>query len=186
MCKQIKRLAQLSECMHLSKTDRDACAWAVQQISPPIVEPEKGFNGFDFSSWPELPSKSTFNDYDRVRKKKHGTLMTQAWVDTVSSHLNQLAGVSISVNQALILATASGWRVIKFDWVKDQLQPELDSDGAEEITINNAMPKIMSGAITSITQVPSNVRKELESLVRIGRIKKPGSLDALAKIGFAL
>jgi hypothetical protein len=186
MCKEIKRLTLLSKCTHLSKTDRDALTWAIQLIEPPIVEPDKGFDGFDFSSWPSIPDKSLFGDYDRVRKKKHGTLMTQAWVDTVSHHLIQLAGVNIGVNQALEVATASGWRVIKFDWVKNQLQGDSDQVGDDEITINNVMPKIMSGAITSIANVPIPVRKELESMVRFDRIKKPASLKALQNIGFIL
>ena len=48
------------------------------------------------------------------------------------------------------------------------------------------MKKIMAGEIASIARVPKPVQKELESLVRFGTIKKAASLDALAKIGFAL
>jgi len=185
MCKEIKRLTLLSKCTHLSKTDRDAVQWAIQQIAPQIVEPDKGFDGFDFSKWPELPSKTLFHDYDRVRKKKHSTLMTQAWVDTVSHHLIQLAGANISVNQALELATASGWRVIKFDWVKNQLQGDSES-GGDEITKLNIKDKIKSGNITHITQIPKDVRSDLDSALRFDRIKNEKYRAALINIGFAL
>jgi hypothetical protein len=186
MCKEIKRLTLLSKCTHLSKTDRDACTWAIQQIEPPIVEPDKGFDGLDFSSWPELPIKSVFSEYDKVRKKKHGTLMTQAWVNTVSHHLIQLSGISISVNQALEIATASGWRVIKFDWVKNQLQGDSESSTDDDvITKLNIKAKIKSGNITHITQIPKDVRSDLDSALRFDRIKSDEFRDALINIGFA-
>jgi len=185
MCKEIKRLTLLSKCTHLSKTDRDAVTWAIQQIAPPIVEPEKGFDGFDFSSWPELPKKSVFDEYDKVRKKKHSTIMTQAWINTVSHHLIQLAGANISVNQALEVATASGWRVIKFDWVKNQLQGDSETGGDDEITNQNIKDKIKSGNVTHITQIPKDVKDDLVSALRFDRIKNEKFRAALINIGFS-
>lgn len=185
MCKEIKRLTELSNCRHLSKTDRDAVTWAIQQIEPSIVEPEKGFGGFDFSSWPELPRKSVFDEYDKVRKKKHSTLMTQAWINTVAQHLIQLRVVNISVNQALEVATASGWRVIKFDWVKNQLQGDSDQAGDDEITNQNIKAKIKSGNVTHITQIPKDVKDDLVSALRFDRIKSKEFRLALINIGFS-
>jgi hypothetical protein len=185
MCKEIKRLTLLSKCTHLSKTDRDSITWAIQQIEPPAVAPDKGFDGFDFSSWPELPRKSVFDEYDKVRNKKHSTLMTQAWINTVAQHLIQLAGISISVNQALEVATASGWRVIKFDWVKNQLQGDLESSVDDDVITNqNIKDKIKSGNVTHITQIPKDVRDDLDSALRFDRIKNEKYRAALLSIGF--
>ena len=186
MRKEIKRLTLLSKCAHLSKTDRDALIWAIQQIEPPTVEPDKGFDGFDFSSWPEMPKQALFAEYVKARRLKHKLNMTQAWVDTVSPHMVALTKDKVCVNQALEIATASGWRVIKSHWVLNQLQAGSGLEETEEITINNVMSKILSGAITAIAQVPSPIRKELESNVRFEKIKKPASLKALQNIGFIL
>ena len=41
---------------------------------------------------------------------------------SVLPHMERLSKISVSVNQALEVATASGWRVIKSDWVLNQLQ----------------------------------------------------------------
>jgi hypothetical protein len=186
MCKEIKRLTLLSKCTHLSKTDRDACTWAIQQIEPPIVEPEKGFDGFDFSSWPELPSQERFAELILSRKEKHRIIMTQSYIDSAAPHMHKLKEKNIGVNTAVSIAAKNGWQGFLSKWVINAIEEESEPAGEEEITIHNVMPKIMSGAITSIAAVPVPVRKELESMVRFCRIKKPASLDALAKIGFAL
>jgi len=186
MCKEIKRLTLMSKCTHLSKTDRDCITWAIQQIAPPEVEPEKGFDGFDFSKWPEIPNQKRFTELIQSRKEKHRIIMTQSYIDSAAPHMHKLKESNVGVNTAVSIAAKNGWQGFLSKWVLNAIQEESEPAGDEEITIHNVMPKIMAGEITAIAHVPVPVRKELESMVRFGRIKKPSSLEALAKIKFAL
>jgi len=187
MCKEIKRLTQLSKCTHLSKTDRDAVTWAIQQIAPPEVEPEKGFDGFDFSKWPEIPDQELFTVYVKARKGKHGLIMTQAWINERVPHMQTLAQSNVSVNRAIQIATSNGWQGLKASWVLKEIKEDMETTGDdEEITTRNVMGKIKRGNITHISQIPSPVRSELETQIRIGGIKKEAALQALNAIGFGL
>lgn len=56
----------------------------------------------------------------------------------------------------------------------------------DEITTHNVMGKIKNGIITATNQIPSHVRSELETQMRIGGIKKEAALLALQNIGFIL
>jgi len=180
MHKEIKRLTQLSQCTHLSKTDRDACTWAIQQIEPPVVEPDKGFDGYDFSSWPELPDQKLFTELIKSRKAKTGCIMTQAWVNSVARQMKILQDSDITVNQACEEIAKNGWQGLQAWWITDNLQGNV----IEEITINNVMSKIQKALITSVSQIPNAVAEELERQVKIGGIKKETALAALQKIGF--
>jgi len=187
MCKEIKRLTLLSKCTHLSKTDRDAVTWAIQQIAPPIVEPDKGFGGFDFSKWPEIPDQALFTDYVRARKSKHKLIMTQAWVNSAENQMKTLAQKNIGVNTAITMAAKNGWQGLMAKWVINAIEEESEPTGDdEEITTHNVMGKIKRGNITHISQIPSPVRSELETQIRIGGIKKEAALQALNAIGFGL
>lgn len=186
MCKEIKRLTLLSKCAHLSKTDRDAVTWAIQLIEPPVVEPDKGFDGLDFSSWPEIPDQALFTDYVKARKSKHGLIMTQAWVNTAAPHMQTLAQNNVSVRFAIEMAASKGWQGLKSNWVLKEIKEDLEPVDEEEITTRNVMSKIQSGTITSIKQIPSPIRSELETQIRIGGIKKEAALSALQNIGFIL
>jgi len=186
MCKEIKRLTQLSECMHLSKTDRDCITWAVQQISPPIVEPEKGFDGFDFSSWPNMPDQTIFAELIKSRKEKHKIIMTQSYIESAAEHMHKLNQGGVAVDKAVQVAGSKGWQGFKASWVLNELESDADPVGDEEITTRNVMGRIKRGNITHISQIPSPVRSELESQIRIGGIKKEAALQALNAIGFGL
>ena len=186
MCKEIKRLTLLSKCTHLSKADRDALVWAIQQIEPPTVEPDKGFDGFDFSSWPEMPDQALFTDYVKARKSKHGLIMTQAWIKQAAPHMHTLAQSSVSVRFAIEMAASKGWQGLKSNWVLKEIQEDAGPTEEEETTTRNVMSKVKAGSITSIRQIPSPVRSELETQIRIGGIKKEAALKALENIGFIL
>ena len=186
MCKEIKRLTELSNCRHLSKTDRDALQWAIQQIEPPVVEPEKGFGGFDFSKWPEIPDQEKFMVYVKARKGKHGLIMTQAWIDGRVSHMQTLAQNNVSVNRAIQIATSNGWQGLKAPWVLKEIQEDMEPTGEDEITAENIKRKLKSGSITDITQIPKTLRDDLDSDIRFDRIKNEKYRAALLNIGFAL
>ncbi len=186
MCKEIKRLTLLSQCTHLSKTDRDALVWAIQLIEPPVVEPDKGFDGFDFSSWPEMPDQALFTDYVKARKIKHGLIMTQAWIKQAAPHMQTLARNSVSVRFAIEMAASKGWQGLKSNWVLKEIKEDLEPADKEEITTRNVMSKIQNSTITSIKQIPSPIRSELDTQIRIGGIKKEAALKALQDIGFII
>jgi len=182
MHKEIKRLTLLSQCTHLSKTDRDACTWAIQQIEPPVVEPDKGFDGYDFSSWPEIPDQALFSELIKSRKAKTGCIMTQAWIKQVQPQMQILYDSGITINQACEAITSNGWQGLKASWILDNFEEEVKDD---DISINNVMGKIQRGEITSISQIPSQVQEELDRALKVGHISKQAAKDALQNIGFA-
>lgn len=183
MHKEIKRLTLLSKCPHISKTDRDACTWAIQQIEPPVVEPDKGFDGFNFSSWPSMPDQKIFTELIKSRKAKTGCIMTQAWIKQVAPTMKILQDGGITVNQACEVIAANGWQGLQAKWVIDNFEVELDVK--DDISINNVMGKIKRGEITSISQIPSQVQEELDRALKVGHISKQAAKDALQNIGFA-
>lgn len=183
MHKEIKRLTQLSKCTHLSKTDRDACTWAIQQIEPPVVEPDKGFDGFDFSSWPSMPDQKLFAELIKSRKAKTGCIMNQPWINRAASHMQILKDNAITVNQACEVHASNGWQGFDAEWFMNKL---CNSKSEGEITINNVMSAIQNGLITSVSQIPNAVVEELERQVKIGGIKKEPALAALQTIGCAV
>jgi hypothetical protein len=176
----------MSKCTHLSKTDRDACTWAIQQIEPPIVAPEKGFDGFDFSSWPNMPDQTLFAELIKSRKEKHKIIMTQSYIESAAQHMHKLNHGGVAVDRAVQVASSKGWQGFKASWVLNELESDEEQVGDEEITTHNVMSKIKRGNITHISQIPSPVRSELETQMRIGGIKKEAALLALNKIGFGL
>jgi len=185
MCKEIKRLTLLSKCTHLSKTDRDCITWAIQQIAPPEVEPEKGFGGFDFSSWPEIPDQALFTEYVKARKSKHGLIMTQAWVNERVPYMQTLAQNNVSVNRAIQMAASKGWQGLKAAWVLKEIKEDMEPTGEDEITNQNIKAKIKSGNVTHITQIPKDVKDDLVSALRFDRIKNEKYRLALINIGFS-
>ncbi len=182
MHKEIKRLTMLSKCTHLSKTDRDACTWAIQLIEPPIVDPDKGFDGYDFSSWPEIPNQKLFSELIKSRKAKTRCIMTQEWIKSAAPHMKTLQQNGITVDQACGVVTVHGWQGLNAEWVMNELRNSLNQE--QEITINNVMSKIQKELITSVSQIPNVVAEELERQVKIGGIRKEQALAALHKIGF--
>ncbi len=126
-------------------------------------------------------SEFELSEVKRIRRKNKGGSLTQRVVNGLAEQFNQAAALGYSVDELLTEWESRGWKSLKAEWFEPK-----DNAGNHEITIHNAMKKIMAGEITSIARVPKPVQKELESLVRFGTIKKPASLDALAKIGFAL
>ena len=87
MCKEIKRLTALSECQHLNKTDRDAIIFILRETGNIKVEAENGFDGFDFSSWPNLPNKNIIRDWVKTRKSKGKSIITQTFIESCAKQL---------------------------------------------------------------------------------------------------
>ena len=109
MCKELKRLILLADCVHLNKTDRDSIQWAIQNLSPEQAETETSFGGWDFQAWPSVPDKRVFEDLTKARKAKNKVIMLQAYIDNAAPHLNELSNAGVTVNEALKIA-GNPWR----------------------------------------------------------------------------
>lgn len=117
MCKEIKRLTLLSECPHLNKTDRDAITFILRETGNIKVEADKGFDGFDFSSWPAIPDKSIIRDWVRARKSKGKCIITQTFINSCAREFHDLDKEGVEVNSALPYAVNGGWEGFKCKWV---------------------------------------------------------------------
>ena len=137
MCKELKRLTELSQCKHLNKTDKDAITWAIYQIEPPEVSPDKGFDGFDFSSWPEIPDKKMFNDLIRARKAKHKVIMNQAYINAAAPHMYQLVNTGIPISKSLEVATITGWQGFRANWVIKEVNEQVNQPKSLEEQLND-------------------------------------------------
>lgn len=183
MCKEIKRLTLLSECPHLNKTDRDSIIWAIYQIQPPEVEPEKGFDGFDFSSWPAMPYKKTFAELTKARRAKKGDIMTQAYIDFVAVHLHELYNSGVSIDKALKIATVGGWTSLKASWVFKELENEISDQKKESNTPAAWINKVKKLQVTSRSQMPKEIRLFIDTQFRLNNYPADISL-LLSDIGF--
>lgn len=186
MCKQIKRLLLLSECPHLNKTDRDAITFLLRETGNIKVEPEKGFDGFDFSSWPEMPDKNLFKDWIKTRKSKGKAIITQTFINHCSEHLLFLAKKDISVNRAISFAANDGWQGFQSNWVLKEIEknktPEKEYEGKHPKSEQDYIDLIMTGKITHISQI-----KNYKHVMTSNYIKgyyKPDVMQALETIGF--
>jgi len=70
----------------------------VEVITKPIKTAKEVF---DFSLWPNEPSKKIFADMVKARKQKHKVGMSQAYINSAAKHLHELVGHDISVDQVM-------------------------------------------------------------------------------------
>lgn len=187
MCKELKRLMLLADCPHLNKTDRDSIHWAIQNLSPEQAETETSFGGWDFQAWPSVPDKRVFEDLIKARKAKNKVIMLQAYIDNASQHLHELANAGVTVNEALKPATIGGWTSFKASWVLNEIAKNATEQNtpAEIHSLNDVIPMIKNGHITSIQQVPKEFRKLIETSYRIGKFK-PETMLLLENIGLVI
>lgn len=185
MCKELKRLALLSECPHLNKTDRDAVIWAIQNLSPEQPDTPTSFGGWDFQSWPSVPDKRIFEELKKARKAKKGVIMTQAYIDGAGPHLHTLSTSGVTVNEALKPAIVGGWTSFQSNWVVNALkQAEVDN----EIVITSfvqALQMVKSGQVTHVKQIPREHLKMIETQFRIGSYD-PATMEKLTNIGMVI
>ena len=184
--KEIKRIKELSNCTHLSKTDRDALKWALQQLSPEEVSPDKGFDGWNFEAWPSIPNQASFEELIKARKAKHKVIMTQAYIDSAAPHLHELAKHGVSVSESVRMAANNGWQGFRAKWVINSLEEDKNPQVLEIRTVADAWQQIKSGAITKASELSGPIRSELETMIRTGKFKKSASLDLLNKVGIII
>jgi len=184
--KEIKRLTELSNCTHLSKTDRDALKWVLHQVAPEEVAPDKGFDGWNFETWPSIPNEAAFSELIKARKSKHKVIMTQAYIDSAAPHLQELARHGVSVSESVRMATNNGWQGFRAKWVLNSLEEDKNPQVLEIRTVQDAWQQIKSGAITKASELPSPIRSELETMMRTGKFAKPESIELLNRVGLLI
>lgn len=185
MCKQIKKLTELSQCYHLSKTARDAITWAIALIQPPEVEPDKGFDGFDFSLWPAIPDKKIFKELIKSRKAKRGVIMTQAYIDSAARHMHILKDLDITPDQALTVSAMYGWTGFDSEYIVKYFEKTSTSiDKDKQKTEQDYIREIMAGKVTHISQIKGY--KNIMTSNYAKGLYKPETMEALTRIGFAV
>ena len=187
MCKELKRLILLADCVHLNKTDRDSIQWAIQNLSPEQAETETSFGGWDFQAWPSVPDKRVFEDLTKARKAKNKVIMLQAYIDNAAPHLMELSNAGVTVNEALKIATTGGWTSFKASWILNDLNKTANDNNApvEIHSFKDILPAIQRGQITDVKQIPKDYREMVESGYRFGRYK-PETMKLLENIGMVI
>jgi hypothetical protein len=183
MCKELKRLVQLSECVHLNKTDRDSLVWAIQNLSPEKPETETSFGGWDFSTWPSVPDKKVFAELIKARKAKKSVIMTQAYIDDASLHLHELLGYGLTVNESLKHAVIGGWQGFKASWIIKELQSNTSVGDSSISAESDVLSLLKQHKLTSIDQIPSSIKKEMKNKY-LYRHYGPQTMIQLKNIGF--
>lgn len=183
MCKEIKRLTDLSQCQHLSKTDRDALKWALQQIDPETIAGDNVIGNLCFDDWASKPSAATAKDFITYRKAK-GAPLTQSAVNLMSGHIEKGLSNGKDADYILGYAMEKGWRSLKWSWIAKDLGE--DAQSLDKGTVADYWNLIKTGAITKVSELPSNIRAELESKMKFGAFKKESSIKLLTDIGLAI
>jgi hypothetical protein len=73
-------------------------------------------NGFDYSSWPALPSEQVLKDYKSMRVQAKSKL-TQTIVNRLAKPLTELHAIGYSVDEVLGICCEKSWRGLKKEWV---------------------------------------------------------------------
>ena len=72
-----------------------------------------------------------------------------------------------------------------YSWVEKKLQGEQ----SEATTVKDVVGNINKGLIKALNQIPSHLREEIETMLRVGRITQknnPKTYDNLLSIGFVI
>lgn len=187
MCKEIKRLTELSQCPHLNKTDRDAITYLLRETGNIVVEVSKGFDGFNFSSWPDMPSKTLIKDWVSTRKSKGKTVITQTFIDSCAQSLHSLKKQGVTVDESITYASNGGWQGFREKWVLDEKEKEKSTNDLdfESNTPASWVKRVDLKQVTSRSQIPKEVRLMIDTYYRLGKYK-PETMAALTNIGFAV
>lgn len=186
MCKELKRLIDLSECKHLNKTDRDSLQWAIQQLSPDKPETETSFDNWDFQAWPSVPDKKIFRELIKSRRAaRGGKIMTQAYIDMAAPHLYEISHAGITVNDALKVATIGGWVSIQANWVINEIGKQEKENSIDIKTPDQAIEMINNGSITDFNKFDKNIKKFIKTQYMFKKYD-PETMSNLEKAGFVL
>jgi len=79
------------------------------------------YKDVDWSSWNDMPSESTYNDWLTVRKSK----MTQTAINRTAPHINKLFASKITADEAMGVAVEKEWRGIKYQWIMNAISQDM-------------------------------------------------------------
>ncbi len=167
--------------------DIEGCGWSIQDWPVPQPEVKASLKKveFDFSSWPNSVDPKIFKDLCKSRKSKHKVDMTQTYINNAAKHLHELHGFGISVNEAMTMAAVHAWQGFKSKWVTEQLDKPTEPIKVKVASVGECFTLLKSGALKSIRDIDPNVRKEIETMYKIGKL--PHELQTmLDNIGLVL
>ena len=74
------------------------------------------FKGFDFSGWPEMPSRQVWLDWKAHRKGKRAAI-SQTVINAMAPELSKANQQGYTVDYCLTQQQEAGWQGFKFDWL---------------------------------------------------------------------
>jgi len=80
---------------------------------------KKKANGFDYSSWPELPSKQVMDDWVTMRNRQKANV-TQTVVNRLGSKLTRAVANGYTVDECLSEVVIRNWRGFDSSWMPDK------------------------------------------------------------------
>jgi len=166
----------------------DSNQWALNNWDVPQPDNKKTKSTkeeFDFSKWPNSADPKIFNELCRSRKSKRSVIMTQAYIDSATKHLHDLNSKGVDVNKALSIAAKHGWQGFKASWVLNEIQSEPERSEEQPQTVQDVVNFLNDGRLKNIADIPTNLRKEVETLYRVGRFN-PETCKKLELIGLAI
>lgn len=100
---------------------------SIGNVSEPVLPlaktatPKSPFNGFDYSSWPSLPTDQTMTDWVAMRKRLKANV-SQTVINRFASELRKAATYGYSVDQCLSECVTRNWRGFEVQWMLNSQQ----------------------------------------------------------------
>lgn len=87
----------------------------------------KQHEGFDFSSWPELPEKQIADDWFAMRKRIKADV-SQTVINSYGKQMVIAVRSGSTVDDCLSVCITSNWRGFQYSWIKNQEQAHAGSN----------------------------------------------------------
>lgn len=91
-----------------------------KEVKKETISERNQFNtqvgGFDFASWPTIPSGQVLRDWKKTRQAKQAPL-TQTAIDRLATEMHSAVTHGYSVDDCLGLCCEKGWRGFKLEWL---------------------------------------------------------------------
>lgn len=98
----------------------------------------------DWSRFDDRPSEEAYSLWAKARKEKHKSSPNQAAINLMAVHINKLYQSGTDAEEAFSIAASEGWRSIKFQWVMNWIQSDMQglSDNVVPIKSTRDTPLI--------------------------------------------
>lgn len=154
-----------------------------QSLEPPIEPTKKLIKKLDFSTWPQMPSEQTLDDWFAMRKRMRADV-TQTVVNRLATQLQIAVSKGLSVDDCLAEIVMRNWRGFEYDWLSDEVKARgrvamraaaTDEPGYAETGVITAESnrKDVSEAIKTgllFHELPENHKQGLLDSWRVGRL----------------